>query len=62
MLAHLEHQRQGLIQDRQQLKAVLLLRAEALTREQGAEDSLHLGEDLLQEQEQDSLDLSRITG
>ena len=26
------------------------------------EDSLHLGEDLLQEQEQDSLDLSCITG
>ena len=58
MLAYLEEQRRGLNQDKQQLEAVLLLRAEALAREQGAEDRLQLREVLLQHQEQDSRDLS----
>ena len=61
MLAYLEEQRQGLNQHKQQLEVVLLLRAELLAREQGAEDRLHLRKILLQREEQDSRDLSHIT-
>ena len=52
----------SLNQEKQQLKAVLILQAEVLAREQGAEDRLHLRKVLLQHPEPDSSDLSHITG
>ena len=63
LLANLEEQRQYLIQDQQDLEAVLNLRTEAISREnREAGGSSHHLQVLLQCQEQDSSNLTLISG
>ena len=63
LLAHLEEQRRDLIQDGQQLEAVLTLRIKAIAREnQEAGGSSHHFQVLLQRQDQDNLNLTLTSG